>query len=91
MPGYRLSRRQYHDLHLAVLDDFRHVSLASFMPVIAHITNLNLHSFARCSIMHLSPLFSSKEIDLARSCSGLFFYRVGCTQLCLLTRQIEDR
>ncbi len=23
--------------------------------------------------MHLSPLFSSKEIDLARSCSGLFF------------------
>jgi hypothetical protein len=48
------------------------------MLVIPHIMNKNLHKFAQCSIIHLSPLFSSKEIDLARSRSGLFFYPLRC-------------
>jgi len=52
---------------------FQGLQVASFMPVITLIIRKNLLSFAHCSIIHLSPLFSSKEIDLARSCSGLFF------------------
>jgi hypothetical protein len=38
------------------------------------IININWTYIPRRSILHLSPLFSSKEIDLARSRSGLFFY-----------------
>jgi hypothetical protein len=38
-----------------------------FIRVMTFITNKKLLSLARCRIMHLSPLFSLKEIDLARS------------------------
>jgi hypothetical protein len=45
------------------------------------IANINWIYIPRRSILHLSPLFSSKEIDLARSRSGLFFAAVGIVQV----------
>ncbi|WP_233410755.1 hypothetical protein, partial [Rugamonas violacea] len=41
--------------------------------MISIITKINWLNILPCSIIALSPLFPSKEIDLARSRSGLFF------------------
>jgi CheY-like chemotaxis protein len=47
------------------------------MMVITIIMNKKLHSFMHCSKMLLSPLFSSKEIDLARCHQRAFFFGTG--------------
>jgi hypothetical protein len=46
--------------------------------VIPVITTINLQFLLQCVIIHLSPLFSSKRIDSARSRSGFFFARAAC-------------
>jgi hypothetical protein len=54
-----------------------HAEKAGFPQLFANrimgITKINLRIFAQCNIIALSPLFSSKKIDSARSRSGLFF------------------
>jgi hypothetical protein len=44
-----------------------------FILFISIIMDIKWINMARRSILHLSPLFSSKKIDSARSRSGLFF------------------
>jgi hypothetical protein len=53
---------------------------SSFMALISIIINQNWISFAQCSMMQLSPLFSSKEIDFSPLHERAFFYPAfSCT------------
>jgi hypothetical protein len=50
----------------------------SFIKAMADIAKLNWISFLRCSMMSMSPLFSSKKIDSARLRAGFFLVLRGC-------------
>lgn len=47
--------------------------ITSFMKRISLIMNRNWIFLPRCSIIHLSPLFSSKKIEFGPADSGPFF------------------
>jgi hypothetical protein len=52
-----------------------------FATLITDITKINWRNVLRCSMMHLSPLFSSKKIDSARCLQRAFFCPKGVNKL----------